>query len=161
MHSREGALQTCSSDAPVHLLPHFPAASSMPSELDTFMHGRRSISREAEGGSGTPREPLLGHTMSAAQHISSQQTGSMAAGSYGALLPRRLGRRSSFREDATGQSPRGRSYRPMAGTDLVGADTVLQVEEAGPPSIADSQVRAATTHSIKATRHRACRQPWI
>ncbi|CAL8464921.1 g4456 [Coccomyxa elongata] len=100
---------------------------------------RRSISREAEGASGTPREPLLGHTMSAAQRISSQQTGSMPAGSFGALLPRRVSRRSSFREDASGQSPRGRSYRPMAGVDLVGADTVLEVEEAGPPSIADSQ----------------------
>ncbi len=122
---------------------------------------RRSISREAEGASGTTRDPLLGQTISAAQHISSQQTGSMPAGSFGALLPRRVSRRSSFREDASGQSPRGHSYRPMAAADVVSADTVLEVEEAGPPSIADSQVGAATRHSLRLTSHRACMQPRV
>ncbi len=136
---------------PISLPNHAAQHGQTPSCMAVL--DRRSISREAEGASGTSREPLLGHTMSAAQQVSSQHTGSMAAGSLGALLPRRMSRRSSSREDTTGQSSRGRSLRPMAGADLGGADTVLQIEEAGAPSIADSQVRAAPRHSLRLTSH--------
>ena len=110
---------------------------------------RRNLSREAELGIGTSQEPLLGQTRSAPQRMQSLQGNSAAAaGSFGALLPRRLGRRSSFREEVSGRSPRDNS---------LSNDTVLEIREAGPSSVADSQVGChlsiVNTISLQLSRH--------
>lgn len=100
---------------------------------------RRSLSREAEVGAGTSQEPLLGQTRSAPQCMQSQQSRSTAAGSTGALPPRRPSRRSSLREEVSGRSPRGHFYRPAAENEF-NDDTVLEVGAPRPASVADSQV---------------------
>lgn len=111
---------------------------------------RRSLSREAELGIGTSQEPLLGQTRSAPQRVQSLHSGSAAAaaGSFGALLPRRLGRRSSFREEVSRRSPRDNS---------LDNDTVLEIREAGPSSVADSQVGChlsiVNTIKLQLSRH--------
>ncbi len=109
---------------------------------------RRGLSREAELGVGTSQEPLLGQTRSAPQRMQSLHSGSAAAAAAGALLPRRLGRLSSFREEVSGRSPRANSLNN---------DTVLEIREAGPSSVADSQVGChlsiANTIKLQLSRH--------
>jgi hypothetical protein len=100
---------------------------------------RRSLSREAEVGAGTSQEPLLGQTRSAPQRMQSQQSRSTAAGSTGALPPRRPSRPFSLREEVSGRSPRGHFYRPAAENEF-NDDTVLEVGAPRPASVADSQV---------------------